>query len=177
MNTGGTLGTDAIRVAADLPHRASCRRSARRWSTSNPIHNRPPTAQTFDVVDADEPGLRPAVHRHRQPLQVEGLSRDRRRRRRRATARAASTRPRTAQANRLLTWINSTVIPAAGDPDVLLLGDFNSYAKEDPITALKAGGYTDLARAPRPGRLLLPVRRPARAPRLRLCQREPRCRR
>src|SRR4029079_18423498 len=38
-----------------------------------------------------------------------------------------------------------TVIPAAGDPDVLLLGDFNSYAKEDPITAINAGGYTDLA--------------------------------
>ncbi len=34
VNTGGTLGTDAIRVAADLPHRRSCRRSARRWSTS-----------------------------------------------------------------------------------------------------------------------------------------------
>src|SRR5262249_6395300 len=27
----------------------------------------------------------------------------------------------------------------------LLLGDFNSYSKEDPITALQAGGYTDLA--------------------------------
>ena len=47
---------------------------------------------------------------------------------------------RTAQANRLLTFINSTVLPAAGDADVLLLGDFNSYAQEDPITTLAAGG-------------------------------------
>lgn len=29
------------------------------------------------------------------------------------------------------------------DPDVLLVGDFNSYAKEDPITYLIANGYTD----------------------------------
>ncbi len=36
------------------------------------------------------------------------------------------------------------MIPAAGDPDVLLLGDFNSYAHEDPVTTLEAGGYTDL---------------------------------
>ena len=32
----------------------------------------------------------------------------------------------------------------AGDADVLLLGDLNSYAMEDPITALKDAGYTDL---------------------------------
>jgi predicted extracellular nuclease len=36
------------------------------------------------------------------------------------------------------------VVPAAGDPDVLIVGDLNSYAKEDPITALKAAGYRDL---------------------------------
>lgn len=31
----------------------------------------------------------------------------------------------------------------ADDPDVLLLGDFNAYAKEDPITLLLGEGYTD----------------------------------
>ncbi|MDX2194113.1 MAG: ExeM/NucH family extracellular endonuclease [Gemmatimonadales bacterium] len=31
-----------------------------------------------------------------------------------------------------------------GEPDVLILGDLNSYAKEDPITVLRNGGYTDL---------------------------------
>ena len=30
------------------------------------------------------------------------------------------------------------------DPDVLILGDLNSYRNEDPITALEAAGYTDL---------------------------------
>src|SRR5205085_5106758 len=51
------------------------------------------------------------------------------------------------QATRLLTWISGTVIPAAGNSDILLLGDFNSYAHEDPVTTLEAGGYTDLETA------------------------------
>jgi predicted extracellular nuclease len=32
----------------------------------------------------------------------------------------------------------------SGDPDFLVVGDLNSYAMEDPITALEAAGYTDL---------------------------------
>jgi predicted extracellular nuclease len=32
----------------------------------------------------------------------------------------------------------------AGDPDVLILGDLNAYAKEDPIRALEDAGYTNL---------------------------------
>lgn len=31
------------------------------------------------------------------------------------------------------------------DPDVLILGDLNAYAQEDPIRLLDAGGFTDLA--------------------------------
>jgi hypothetical protein len=30
------------------------------------------------------------------------------------------------------------------DPDILIIGDMNSYAKEDPITVIKAGGYYNL---------------------------------
>ncbi len=32
----------------------------------------------------------------------------------------------------------------SGDPDVLIIGDLNSYDEEDPIRTLEAGGYTDL---------------------------------
>ncbi len=32
----------------------------------------------------------------------------------------------------------------SGDPDFLIIGDLNAYAKEDPIDAIKAGGYNDL---------------------------------
>ncbi|MCB0968266.1 MAG: ExeM/NucH family extracellular endonuclease [Ilumatobacter sp.] len=35
----------------------------------------------------------------------------------------------------------------SGDDDVLIIGDLNSYAMEDPITTLEAAGYTDLLEA------------------------------
>ncbi len=34
----------------------------------------------------------------------------------------------------------------SGDPDALIIGDLNSYAMEDPITALLAAGYTNLVK-------------------------------
>lgn len=34
-----------------------------------------------------------------------------------------------------------------GDEDVLILGDLNAYAKEDPITTLEASGFTNLEKA------------------------------
>ena len=33
---------------------------------------------------------------------------------------------------------------STGDPDVVLLGDFNSYTREDPIEELRRDGFTDL---------------------------------
>ena len=54
---------------------------------------------------------------------------------------------RTQQASALLNFINNTVIPAAGDPDVFIIGDLNSYAKEDPITTLISGGFVNLISA------------------------------
>jgi len=46
-------------------------------------------------------------------------------------------------ANELRIWLASNPTGVA-DPDVLILGDLNSYAKEDPITALISGGFIDL---------------------------------
>ncbi|MDP9219421.1 MAG: Ig-like domain repeat protein [Actinomycetota bacterium] len=54
---------------------------------------------------------------------------------------------RTEQANELASWIQSTVVPGAGDPDVAIVGDLNSYAGEDPIRALETAGYTNLPKA------------------------------
>ncbi|MFN8468773.1 MAG: ExeM/NucH family extracellular endonuclease [Caldilineaceae bacterium] len=50
---------------------------------------------------------------------------------------------RTQAANLLAQWL-ATDPTGTGDLDVLLIGDFNSYAQEDPITALKNAGYTNL---------------------------------
>ena len=50
---------------------------------------------------------------------------------------------RTAHAQELADWLASDPT-GSGDADVLILGDLNAYAMEDPIDALKAAGYVDL---------------------------------
>jgi hypothetical protein len=52
---------------------------------------------------------------------------------------------RTQAANELTTWLASDPTET-GDPDALIIGDLNAYAMEDPITAIQAAGYTDLAK-------------------------------
>ncbi len=50
---------------------------------------------------------------------------------------------RTNAANLLAQWLASDPT-GTGDPDVLIVGDLNSYAKEDPITALINAGFVNL---------------------------------
>ncbi len=45
----------------------------------------------------------------------------------------------------LTQWL-ATDPTQTGDPDVLLVGDYNSYAMEDPITALQAAGFVHLVK-------------------------------
>jgi 5'-nucleotidase len=54
----------------------------------------------------------------------------------------ASNESRVRQATALRDWI-PTVLPATGAKAVVLAGDFNSYAKEDPLDVLAAAGYTN----------------------------------
>ncbi len=49
---------------------------------------------------------------------------------------------RVAQAQRLRTFV-AQVQASSGSKDVLLVGDFNAYAKEDPIFELTSNGYVD----------------------------------
>ncbi len=50
---------------------------------------------------------------------------------------------RTNAANTLAAWLASDPT-GINDPDVLIIGDLNSYAKEDPIRALEVQGYENL---------------------------------
>ena len=50
---------------------------------------------------------------------------------------------RLAAANLLTAWLASDPT-GTGDPDALIVGDLNSYAKEDPIAAIEGAGYTNL---------------------------------
>ncbi len=53
---------------------------------------------------------------------------------------------RTLAAQALADWL-ATDPTGSGDSDVLIIGDMNSYAKEDPIVALQNAGYTDMVAA------------------------------
>lgn len=53
---------------------------------------------------------------------------------------------RTAAARELAEWL-ATDPTGADDPDVLVLGDLNAYAREDPVRALADAGYVDLIAA------------------------------
>jgi uncharacterized protein len=145
VNTGGTLGTDAVRV--QIVYRTGIVSPVGApLSDLNTVHNRPPTAQTFDVVDATNAAFGQrftVIVNHLRAKSCPGTGPD-------ADAgdgQACFNATRIAQAMTLINWVNSTVLPAAGDPDVLLLGDFNAYAMEDPITALTSAGYVDLESA------------------------------
>jgi len=50
---------------------------------------------------------------------------------------------RTNAATALVNWL-ATDPTNSGDTDYLIIGDLNAYAKEDPITAIKTAGYTNL---------------------------------
>lgn len=52
---------------------------------------------------------------------------------------------RTEAANELSAWLD-TKPTGVDDADVIILGDLNAYANEDPILALKNKGYTDLGK-------------------------------
>ena len=43
----------------------------------------------------------------------------------------------------LMNWL-ATDPTGTGDPDILLIGDYNSYAMEDPITVIRNAGFTNL---------------------------------
>jgi uncharacterized protein len=57
---------------------------------------------------------------------------------------------RTRAARALARWIAADPT-GSGDPDVLLVGDFNAYPLEDPLRALAAAGFADLLAAPSGG--------------------------
>lgn len=52
-------------------------------------------------------------------------------------------RIRNSAAEALVDWVSAESI-AGLDPDVLIFGDLNSYAKEDPIQTIESGGFVNL---------------------------------
>ena len=100
--------------------------------------NRPSLAQAFE-----ENATGGRVRRQRQPPQEQGQRLRRARRRRRPGQLQRRAHERREPARRLAARRSDR----HRRPDVLMLGDLNAYAKEDPIAAIEAKGFTNLIAA------------------------------
>jgi len=139
-------GTDAIRVAM-IYKPAVLTPVGGALSDGDAVNNRPPMAQTFKVK-ANGATFSLIVNHLKSKGGCGGAG-------------AGNTdtgdgqgcwnAARLEQAKRLFNYFIPTVVAAAGDPDVLAVGDFNSYGHEDPIAFLTDNGMVnELERFVRP---------------------------
>ena len=133
----GTTGTDEIKVAMIYkPSKVTLVGGS--FADPNPIHNRPPLAQTFLVNGTSEKFSLIINHfKSKGCTGASGLNTDQ------ADGQSCFNDTRKQQAAALLVFIDS-VKSRSGDQDVIAVGDFNAYEQEDPIDVLRAGGLTDL---------------------------------
>jgi predicted extracellular nuclease len=139
-------GTDAIRVAM-IYKPAVLTPVGGALSDGDAVNNRPPMAQTFKV-NANGAKFSLIVNHLKSKGGCGGAgagdtdSGD---------GQGCWNATRIQQAKRLFTYFIPTVVAAAGDPDVLAVGDFNSYGHEDPIAYLTDNGMVnELERFVRP---------------------------
>lgn len=142
----GVIGTDAIRVGLIYkPGKVMPVGSyAILDSTVDPnfidTRNRPVLAQTFAEV-ATNARFTVAVNHLKSKGSGCGAGDDDT-----STGQGNCNGTRTLAAHALANWLANDPTDS-GDPDVLIIGDLNSYAKEDPIVALQNASYTDLVAA------------------------------
>ncbi|MCC5858298.1 MAG: ExeM/NucH family extracellular endonuclease [Ectothiorhodospiraceae bacterium] len=129
-------GRDAIRVALVYRPGALEARSAV-LADHDGVHNRPPVAAVFRPTAGGEPFLAAVVHHKSKTRCPDRGDVDR--------GQGCWNERRTRQSRALLGFIEEQRV--AHDVDaVALLGDFNSYADEDPVRVLEEAGYINLVR-------------------------------
>ena len=142
VNTG-VVGTDAIRVG--FIYKTSAVEPVGDYaildSSVDPrfidTRNRPALAQTFEEVAT---GARVTVVVNHLKSKGSGCGPDDDDT---TTGQGNCNGTRTRAAEALADWL-ATDPTGSGDPDALIIGDLNSYAKEEPIVTLQNAGYTDL---------------------------------
>lgn len=128
-------GTDAIRVAM-IYKPAKLGLIGASLSDTASINNRPTFAQGFVAANGEKFAV--AVnHLKSKGSCGSGLNADQ------GDLQGCHNLTRQQQAQRLIDWL-PTVKATAQTEDVILIGDFNAYAKEDPIELLLGGGLLDL---------------------------------
>jgi uncharacterized protein len=135
------LGTDQIRVALIYRAKIVQPKGAAAALMGPPFdnYNRVPLAQTFQ--HGKNGGVFTVVTNHFKSKSCNGADEaniDR------GDGQACFNPKRVEAARALMDWLK-TDPTKSGDPDVLIVGDLNAYAKEDPIRLLVDGGYMLLA--------------------------------
>ena len=133
----GVIGTDAIKVAMIYkPERVAPLGLPVIDDNADGVDNRPPLAQTFQ--DKAGGGVLTVVANHLKskgscPKDATDVNADH--------GQGCWNVLRVQQAGKLLKFA-ARLSQTTQDQDVLLMGDFNAYGAEDPVAALKAGGFT-----------------------------------
>ncbi|WP_020168090.1 MULTISPECIES: ExeM/NucH family extracellular endonuclease [Methylotenera] len=129
-------GTDAIKVAMIYkPAKLSLVGAA--LSDTNSINNRPTLAQTFAAANGEKFSVLVNHFKSKSCGDAGGVDADQN------DGQGCYNAQRQEQAIRLASGFIPQVIAAANDADVLVIGDLNSYGKEDPIALLNDKGLSD----------------------------------
>jgi uncharacterized protein len=132
---GGGNGTDAIRVAIIYkPARLSLVGGP--VSDTSPVHNRPPLAQTFAAANGERFSVVVNHFKSKGCTDAAGADLDQ------GDGQGCFNPTRVLQAQALRTFI-AQVQGTSGSNDVMVIGDLNAYAQEDPIFDLTSNGYVD----------------------------------
>jgi uncharacterized protein len=128
-------GTDAIRLAM-IYKPARLTPLGLPLSDTDAVNNRPTLAQTFVAPNGEKFSLVANHLKSKSCGGASGANNDQ------GDGQGCFNANRQAQAQRLRTFV-AQVQAASGSNDVMLVGDFNAYAKEDPIFELTSNGYID----------------------------------
>lgn len=133
-------GDDAIKVAM-IYKPAKVATVGASLSDTDSINNRPTVAQAFAATNGEKfavlvnhfksKGSCPSTLANSDPDQDQG------------DGQGCWNELRTQQSQRLVTGFIPQVQTAAGDVDVIVIGDLNAYGKEDPIQILSTAGFID----------------------------------
>ncbi|MEW6706583.1 MAG: ExeM/NucH family extracellular endonuclease [Pseudomonadota bacterium] len=129
-------GSDAIKVAM-IYKPARLARVGEAQSDAASVHHRPPLAQTFALPNAERFTLVVSHFKSKGCDGAGGADADQ------GDLQGCWNTLRVQQAAALRSFV-ARLQAASGSADVLLLGDLNAYAQEDPVVQFTGGGYVDL---------------------------------
>lgn len=137
VDAAAPIGTDQIAVGLIYKIETVTPNGAVLLNTDS-IFNRPPLAQTFNVIGSDEKITVIVNHfKSKGCGSATGGDADQ------GDGQSCYNQKRTAQAQMLMQWI-STDTQLSAQENMLVMGDLNAYAKEDPITAFTDNGYINI---------------------------------